>query len=69
MQIDLQQVIKAQAVATGEVNYSLTLRADSHDDAVAWTSALRDALAATRDYDPKAGKVKEKPQAPQIDKE
>eukprot|EP00439_Symbiodinium_sp_Y106_P077205 s720_g16.t1 len=42
------------------VNYSLTLRAASHEDAVAWTTALKDAIAETRDYDPeaKAGKSK-----------
>ncbi|CAE7838862.1 PNPLA4 [Symbiodinium sp. CCMP2592] len=42
------------------VNYSLTLRAASHEDAVAWTTALQDAIAETRDYDPeaKAGKSK-----------
>ena len=42
------------------MNYSLTLRAASHKDAVAWTTALQDAIAETRDYDPeaKAGKSK-----------
>jgi len=40
------------------VNYSLVLRAASHEEAVAWTTALQDALAATRDYVPKGSKVK-----------
>ena len=50
-----------------EVNYSLTLRAASHEDAIAWTTALQDAIAETRDYDPWAAKGKSKGST--IDKE
>lgn len=49
------------------VNYSLTLRAASHEDAIAWTTALQDAIAETRDYDPWAAKGKSKGST--IDKE
>ena len=53
--------------ARPEVNYSLTLRAASHEDAIAWTTALQDAIAETRDYDPWAAKGKSKGST--IDKE